>query len=165
MSDPLDNLIAALREELQEYGELLALLDQQQEAVVSRAADQVVSSVAAINEQAHNIEMARESREETRKELARGLGQPEKGSFTEILPLLPESYRPLVKALVDENNALLLRVQRRARQNHLLLSRSLELMPQFLNSVVAFGSPSTYNGKGNIVSPKPGVRPLCDCAL
>ena len=53
--------------------------------------------------------------------------------FAEIIPQLPEAYRPLIESLVDENNSLLQRVQQRARQNHLVLSRSVELMQDFLN--------------------------------
>ncbi len=40
-----------------------------------------------------------------------------------------------MQALVQENNELLVRVQQRARQNHLLLLRSLELMQKLINSL------------------------------
>ncbi len=53
-----------------------------------------------------------------------------------LIPLLPADYRPLVQALVDENNELLVRVRQRARQNHLLLSRSVELMQGLLNTLL-----------------------------
>ena len=39
-----------------------------------------------------------------------------------------------VQALVEENNELLIRVQQRARQNHLLLSHAVELMQHLINS-------------------------------
>ena len=60
---------------------------------------------------------------------------------------MPEAYRPLVSALVEENNQLLARVRQRARQNHILLSRSLELMEKFINSFCACSVP-TYNETG-----------------
>jgi len=41
MIESLQNLINALRRELQEYGEMLALLDRQQQLVMARAADEV----------------------------------------------------------------------------------------------------------------------------
>ena len=51
-------------------------------------------------------------------------------TFAAIIPLLPPDYRPLVQALVQENNELLARVHQRTRQNHLLLSHAVELMQQ-----------------------------------
>ena len=56
-------------------------------------------------------------------------------SFAELVPLLPPDYQPLLMALVDENNELLFRVRRRARQNHVMLKRSVELMQQVMNSL------------------------------
>ena len=54
-----------------------------------------------------------------------------------------------MSALVEENNHLLARVRQRARQNHILLSRSVELMEQFINSFCALGVP-TYNAAGAV---------------
>jgi len=45
MIDALQTLIEALRDELKQYGEMLALLDQQQELVAGRAADELLHSV------------------------------------------------------------------------------------------------------------------------
>ena len=109
MKELLSNLIEALREELKQYGEMLAL--------------------------------------------------PESSSFTVLIPLLPADYRPLVDALVRENNELLARVQQRARQNHLLLSYCVELMQQLINSIYPNVSPTTYNSSGHVpmaaVPPQP----------
>src|SRR5689334_25193181 len=128
MTESIQQLIVALREELQQYGEMLALLDRQQQLVVVRAGNEVFQSVGQIEAQATVIAGARVRREECRRQAAKKLGRSEDTPFTDLIPLLPAEYRPLVKALVDENNELLVRVQQRARQNHLLLSRSLELM-------------------------------------
>ena len=51
---------------------------------------------------------------------------------------------------MDENNELLVRVQQRARQNHLLLSRSLELMQGLLNSLFPASETRVYNGQGGM---------------
>jgi len=60
---------------------------------------------------------------------------------------------------VNENNELLIRVQQRARQNHLLLSHCVELMQQLINSIFPGVSPTTYNGSGHvsaaIIHPQP----------
>lgn len=48
MTEPLDKLIAVLREELQHYGEMLALLEQQQASAIDRAADAMLVATTAI---------------------------------------------------------------------------------------------------------------------
>jgi hypothetical protein len=50
-------------------------------------------------------------------------------------------------------------VRQRARQNHVLLSRSVELMQQFINSFCAVGVP-TYNEMGTMTPPPALGRPL-----
>jgi len=148
MSEALDKLISALREELTHYGEMLALLDQQQESAINRMADEMLMATIAIQKQAGAIQSARRDREQCQRTLARELCVIETSTFVEIIPLLPSDYRPLIKSLVDENNALLQNVQQRARQNHLVLSRSVELMQRFLGMLFP-GETQVYNEQGN----------------
>ena len=148
MSESLEHFIAALRDELQQYGEMLALLDQQQEAVVRREADTVLQTAAAIHQQNGSIRTARQHRDQCRQELAHRLRQPSRTALGELTALLPEEYRPLINALILENNALLFRVQQRVRQNHLLLHRSLELMQRFIQTLVPSSQIPTYDGSG-----------------
>lgn len=156
MTQALNALIEALRDELQQYGEMLALLDQEQEWVLARAADDLLQTVASVSSQGSQIQAARQRREESRRRVALSFGLSPDAPFAELLPRLPEEYRPLVTALVQENNELLVRVQHRARQNHLLLSRSVELMQRFLSSLFTAGQSTTYNGSGSVV---PSVMP------
>ena len=149
MNELMQNFIESLREELRQYGELLALLDVQREQVVRRLADELTETVTAINAQGEVIRAARLERAQRQRELARSLLMPDETLINKLIPALPEVYRPLISALVEENNQLLTRVQQRARQNHILLSRSLELMGQFINSFCAIGVP-TYNDSGNL---------------
>jgi hypothetical protein len=159
MKELLSNLIEALREELKQYGEMLALLDQQQQMVMQRQVADLPDNVNCVNAQAGVIAAARQEREQRQRHLLRLLGLPETSSFTVFIPLLPADYRPLVDALVRENNELLIRVQNRARQNHLLLSHCVELMQQLINSIFPGVSPTTYDGHGHIplaaVPPQP----------
>jgi len=141
-------LIDALRDELQNYGAMLALLDRQQEYLISRAASEVFQSISMIKAQGGAILQARLRREDCRRALALDWLQPQEASFTALIPLLPADYQPLVQALVDENNELLLRVRRRARQNHLMLRRSVELMQELLNSLLPSRQGPVYDGTG-----------------
>jgi flagellar biosynthesis/type III secretory pathway chaperone len=153
MNDLLLNLIEALREELKQYGEMLALLDQQQNRVMERHARDVLQSVVDLNAQTDVIAAARSEREQRQRDLARKLDLPDTAIFGAIVPLLSADYRPLVQALVQENNELLVRVQQRVRQNHLLLSHAVELMQQLITSIFPGASPKTYDGGGRIPGP------------
>src|SRR3954463_2379259 len=117
MKELLNNLIESLREELKEYGEMLALLDQQQHLVMHRQTQDLLQCVTAINTQADTIAAARREREQHQRHITRVLEIAEDAPFTKLIPRLPSEYQPLVQALVQENNELLIRVQQRARQN------------------------------------------------
>lgn len=135
MMEVLAKLIEALRNELQQYGEMLALLDHQQEMIRLRGADDVLHSFSSINSQSATILTARQTRQTLQQQLAWALQQPEQSTFAQLLPLIPEHYRLLVSALVHENNELLQRVSGRAQQNQKLLHRSLELMQRFITTL------------------------------
>jgi flagellar biosynthesis/type III secretory pathway chaperone len=159
MNELIQNLVESLREELKQYGELLALLDLQQEQVVRRLAAELLETVSAISAQGEAIKTARREREQRQRDLAVALALPGEALFAQLIPLLPPAYQPLVGALVDENNQLLTRVRQRARQNHLLLRRSLELMERFLHTLCGVGA-STYNELGAVASPSNPGRAL-----
>ena len=148
MIQSIKHLIGALREELKEYGEMLALLDRQQQMIMARAADDVFQTISVIQAQGIAIQNARAQRELCRRSAAEYLGREEAAPFSDLIPLLPPDYRPLVRALVEENNELLVRVQQRARQNHLLLSRSVEMMQGLLDTLFPSRETRVYNDQG-----------------
>jgi flagellar biosynthesis/type III secretory pathway chaperone len=150
MNNLISNLVESLREELKQYGEMLARLDQQQNTVVQRQTENLLLNVASINAQAEVIAAVRGEREQYQRNLARELDLPPDANFAAIIPLLPPDYRPLVEALVQENNELLVRVHQRTRQNHLLLSHAVELMQQLMNAIFPGGSPKTYDSNGRL---------------
>ncbi len=160
MIESIQTLINALRAELEQYGEMLALLDRQRQSVTARSADEVFQSIAPIKAQGAVIQEARARREECRAQVARKLDREADASFADLIPLLPADYRPLVQALVEENNALLVRVRQRARQNHLLLSRSLEMMAGLINTFFPSRETRVYNEQGNMRLRGLGMRPI-----
>ena len=131
----LERLIDSLRNELQQYGEMLALLDHQQELVRQQGADEILHSISAIDLQSNAIQAARASRQLAQRELSGDLQQPLDSTFAHLMPLILEQYRPLVTALVQENNELLQRVRDRAQQNHHLLRHSMQLMQRFITTL------------------------------
>ena len=150
MNNLLSNLVESLREELKQYGELLAQLDQQQQLVSQRKAQDLMRSVAGINAQADTVQAARREREQHQRHVAQHLQLGEAAPFVEILPKVPQHYGGLIQALVQENNELLVRVQQRARQNQLLLSHAVELMQRFINALLPAAPPTTYNDTGRL---------------
>ncbi|HEY0455756.1 MAG TPA: flagellar export chaperone FlgN [Verrucomicrobiae bacterium] len=156
----ISRLVDLLRQELREYGEMLALLNHQQERVLARNANEVLQNVSAINQQAEVIRTARDQRLASQHDLARALNQSDANGLLPLLPKLPEHQRYPVEALVRENNVLMDRVQQRARQNHLLLSRSLELMQRFISTLLPPGPPATYTGSAQIQSAAIPPQPI-----
>jgi flagellar biosynthesis/type III secretory pathway chaperone len=162
MNELLQHLIEALREELKEYGEMLALLDQQQQMVMHRRPQDLLQCVAATNAQAETIAAARREREQRQRRICLQLELAEDAPFAVLVLQLPPEYRPLVQALVQENNELLVRIQQRARQNHLLLSRIVELMQRFLGTLFPGTQLATYGGDGHMLAPVPPQRSIYD---
>lgn len=154
MNQLLLNLIESLREELKQYGELLAQLDHQQVLVIHRQSNDLMQNVSSINAQADAVHAARREREQHQRHVALQLSLSETAPFREILPRLPKHYGALIEALVQENNELLARVQRRARQNQLLLSHAVELMQQFINALLPGVAPRTYDDSGKCPAAK-----------
>src|SRR5262245_8351946 len=141
MTATLQLLIDSLRNELQEYGEMLALLEAQQELVAQPGTESVFRSITAVEGQAAALVNARQTREHCQRQLAWSLGRPEGETFAQLLPALPSAYQPLVVALTCEINQLLEQVRARAGISHAQLRRSVVLMERFLTSL----SPETVS--------------------
>lgn len=153
MTDSLEQLVDSLREELQQYGEMLARLDDQQELVMRRDAAAVLESVPTVQEQVATLNKAREFRTLAMKKLCAEMEMPLDAAFEQILPRCPENYQILIGALVQENNSLLQRVHQRARQNHLLLTRTVESMQRVINSLTHQRTTPVYNDRGSMFMP------------
>lgn len=128
-----DMLIELLRLELGEYGGLLALLDDQQSAIVARAPERVLEINTAINDQMRMIQLRRETREQFVTKVSESANQVSGRTLREILCIFRKPVRPLIEALIDEINSLVSRARRRAQQNQMLLARSIEVMQEVLH--------------------------------
>src|SRR5262245_53549113 len=135
MIAPLQSFIDALRSELQQYGALLALLEDQDAPGTCRTSDSLLTLAQEVEAQSHALDIARNQRASSQKQLAWALGSPEVDSFQRIVSSLPAEYRPLVCALTQEVNELLYRLKERAEHSHLQLHRSMELMQRFITGI------------------------------
>ena len=154
MTEELNNLIAALRDELTQYGEVLALMQEQQQFIINRSANELLLNLNEVNEQMEKVAAARNRRDACRQALFTTLGATEETTFRQMTGMLPTEVQPLLKALVEEINQLLERIQKWLRQNHMLLSRSLDLMKQIMKGMFPSSSATagTY-GRGGQMSP------------
>src|ERR1043166_3481271 len=143
MTAILQELIEALRNELQQYGEMLALLEQQGDAIRIQGAESL--SLAAIETQSGAIQEARNARELVENQLALELRQTPNGSLGELLPYIPEQYRPLLNALAQENKGLIERVRQRAQQNQLLMRHSVDRMQHLIINLSPIEPSATFN--------------------
>lgn len=123
-----NDLIEALRRELQQYGEVLARFDDAAANNNPDSEEQALVWVEAIREQERILGLTLRKREHVQRQVAHCLGLPEQASLTRIIPLLPRQHQLLVRALSDENKELSARVQRRADQKRQVLQHLLHLM-------------------------------------
>ena len=159
MNEELNKLIAALREELTQYGEVLALMQEQQDLIINRAANDLLVNLNAVNEQMERVAHIRNHRDTCRQQLVAALGGTSETTFRQMTELLPPEVQPLLDALVQEINQMLQNIQRWLRQNHILLKRSLDLMQTIMKNMFpsASAAAGTYGRSGQVspVNPPP----------
>jgi len=140
-----------LRNELQEYGALLALFEEQQANLLRRDADQVASLAISIEEQARATHSSRERREQCVSDFASKHGCPADTSLRQLLPHFPAEVQPLLHALIDEINHLIHRIRRDARQNQMLLTRAVEAHDEALRTLMPDTFKTrTYSARGAV---------------
>ncbi len=145
-----DPLVELLRFEVQEYGGLYNLLDRQQREIFQRDPELVMNTNSEIESYMAEMGKLRARREEKVREMARACGADEELSLSKMLPFFPEFVRPMLQALVDEVNHMVRRTRHRARQNFMLLSRTMEITHEALRSLQPERFSSTYTKKGRV---------------
>ena len=145
-----DNLIEALRNEMQEYGGLLSLFNDQQTAILERKPEVVMEMQVAITRQVDAINECRKVREETARSIAEAAGQTPESPVRALVETCAEAVRPLLHALLDEVNQLIQKTRRRAQQNQMLLARSIEVSQQILQRINPEAVTKTYSRRGRI---------------
>jgi flagellar biosynthesis/type III secretory pathway chaperone len=148
--DFFDDLIEALRAELQEYGELIALFDEQQSTILKSDPKGFLDLGSAVDDQISLVGAHRGRREDLVRKLNLTSGRPESTKLTDLLDQTPAEKKGMIKALIDEINALVARTQRCLRQNRLLLARCIETA-QKLTAIAGNGNViSTYGCGGTV---------------
>jgi hypothetical protein len=115
-----DDLVAALRNELQENGGLVRLLNQQSRALYRHDADENERLEDQIRSQIRLAVRCRQTRELILRQTAANLALAEEASPEMILARFPTYVQPLLEALYTEVECLTGRLGERLRQNQQL---------------------------------------------
>lgn len=147
-------LVETLRSELQEYGGLFNLLSRQQDGIIAREPDAVLSLNDEIEGQTQSVARLRRQREAMVTTLAGRAGEESPGTLRKIVPHFSDNVRPLLEALMTDINHMVRRNRQKARQNHLLLSRSIELTEKTLRVLQPENFTRTYKRTGKMKLPE-----------
>jgi len=150
MSSSWETIADRLRNELQGYGGLLALFEEQQTNLFRRNPDAVLELAHTIETQARATAEQRLSREQAVREIAESAGYAPDAPLRELLSLFPAHVQPMLDALVDEINRLIHRVRRGARQNQLLLAKAVEMRQEMLLALRPAAFVKTYSPRGQV---------------
>jgi hypothetical protein len=120
-----DQLVDALREELQEKGGLIQLLNQQTETLYRSDFAENERLEEQIRVQLWLISRCTQSRELALRQTASRFHLSEDVQSNEVIRSFPEYVHPLLEALVSEVDRLSNRMQERLRQNQGLKERFL----------------------------------------
>jgi flagellar biosynthesis/type III secretory pathway chaperone len=148
MNDTWTVIADSLRTEIAGFGGLLHLFEQQQQRLFARDTDGVIRLSAEIEEHARSMQGHRQHRERVVAEFALANGQPVGATLRSLLPFIVAEARPLLEALISDVNRLIHRVRRLTRQNHTLLSRSVESHQELLRTLRPDAFMQTYSAAG-----------------
>jgi hypothetical protein len=120
-----DQLVDALRDELQEKGGLIRLLNQQTETLYRSDTAENERLEEQIRVQLRTISRCTQSRELALRQTASRFKLNEDVQSNEVIRSFPEYVHPLLEALFSEVDRLSDRMQERLRQNQVLKERFL----------------------------------------
>jgi flagellar biosynthesis/type III secretory pathway chaperone len=150
MIDDWELLAQPLREEMQEHGALLNLFEEQQAAILRREPDLVLTAAEAITKQLDLIRECQKRRSVAVRATAVGAGCAETTPVSKLIRYFPPAAWPLLQALVTEVNRLVRQTRRRARQNQMLLARTIEISQEMLQRLSPGSVTKTYSAQGRV---------------
>ena len=145
-----DPLLELLRHELQEYGGLHNLLERQQKEIFERVPEAVLITNEEIEAYTGAMGELRKEREAMVDQIGQSCGCEPNLALRKMLPHFPSFIHPLLEALMDEINQMVTRTRRKARQNFLLLSRTMEITQETLRAMQPDNYSKTYSKKGRV---------------
>ena len=149
-TDQWEDLTNILRQELEEYGGFLVLLNQQQKSILKQDADQLKVLENEIQAQVSATQQIKNKRVDMVSSIAEILGLSADLSLSELLRNFPDAVQPMMEALINEINSLIAKTRKVLRQNHMLLSRASEVTEKILTALNPKPTTKTYTRRGNV---------------
>ena len=150
MNSDWQQLVEALRAELQEYGAVRSILDEQQKAIFTRDGDKVSELAFALNKQIDISARFRRERETLMRQIAEENAMPLHTPLAQMRSIFPEAAQPLLQALSREIIEMLNVLRRRSRQNQTLLARTCDIMEKTLQLMRPGSFVKTYSARGGV---------------
>ncbi len=152
-------LVDCLRSELEQYGSLLHLLQEQQTCLFLRNTDRLPELATAVYGATGTADPARRRREENFRAFATAQGCAPDATIRSLLSKVEAPARPLLEALVGEINRLIYLTRRFARQNHELFARAYQMQQEFLRQICPGRFNPTYSVSGQVRPATSGAKP------
>lgn len=149
MITALEHVVESLRNELQQYGEMLALLEAQHGSLEAHEPSRAFNTAVALDAARVAVETARHQRQDAHRKLAWAAGRPDAPTFQALHDLAPRQYQVLVEALIQDINHAIAQVHERVVTNHSLLRRALDRTAQLLATISPQGDPALLAGERN----------------
>ena len=150
LQEQFQHIVAALQNELQEYGGLLHLFDRQQKCIVHQDPTGFLDINVDVDEQIAKLSHCRIEREALVRSTAVAMGKAPDITLAALTVSFPVEQQPLLRALIEEINDLISRTQRRTRQNRMLLAQCVDSARQLLALSNPGAIPGTYGSHGQV---------------
>ena len=143
LDDNWESLAEMLRREIEGYGRLFHLLEEQRESLLKNNLSDLIETNCRMEAHTDDLDRLRKEREGLVSSLSRKLelleGPP---TVKRLLGQSPEDTQPLFEELLREVNRLIAESRRKLERNQMLLHRSRDIGQTFLNML----SPEPANG-------------------
>lgn len=145
-----EDLLGLLRDELQEYGGLVGLLNAQQQSILNRRPNSLLEINQSVQTQMEASQMLQRRRQGFVSSLASSYGEPGESTLSELVPHFPDVTQPMFQSIIDEINNLISKIRRKIEQNQKLLVRLTEVTDQILMVSDPTGHSKTYDKRGDL---------------
>jgi len=145
-----EDLLSLLRDELQEYGGLVGLLNTQQQNILDRRSEGLLEINQSVQTQMEASQILQKRRQGYVSSLANSFGEPSDSSLSQLVDYFPEVTRPMFLSIIEEINNLISRIRNKILQNQKILQRLTEVTDQILLATDPVSHSKTYDRSGDL---------------
>ena len=153
-----EDLLSLLRDELQEYGGLVGLLNAQQQSILDRRTESLMEINQSVQTQMEASQMLQKRRQGFVTSLANSMGEPSDSSLNQLVEHFPLVTQPMFQSIIEEINKLISQIRHRITQNQKILSRLSEVTDKLLSVTDPKSHSKTYNRAGDTMRLSPSSR-------